>query len=792
LVTVRVKPAGDVLTSRETRMRSPSGYRRFAARSSGGPSVRGVPTAATRAPSRSRRAALTAAVALPLVALVALGPVSDDAHAVDEPIVLSADDAAVELSPLGTYRTGVIDAGASEIVAFHAATDQLFVVNADAGVVEVLDAADPTALTQVGELGATGTLAGDGSTVPDGAVANSVTVRADGLVAVALEAPTKTDDGWVAFFDATALTGGALGAVRVGALPDMVTFTPGGDRVVVANEGEPAEDFSIDPEGSIAVIDVPAEPAAATQGDVAIADFHAYEAEGALPEGVRVFGPTVDTDVPVSTNLEPEYVTTDSSTAWVTLQEANAIAVVDLDSATVTDIHPLGAKDHLLDGNGLDPSDRDAGIAIASWPVLGLPMPDTIDSYTSGGQTYLVTANEGDAREWGEYVEPARVKDLGDDGLAPICAGAPAAGLTGDEQLGRLNVTTADGLSEDGSCYEQLYAFGARSFSIWSTGGELLFDSGDALEQIVAQAVPEYFNSNHSESSLEGRSDDKGPEPEAVTVGEIDGRSYAFVGFERVGGIAVFDITSPEDVAFVTYVNNRDFSVSLEDADDPQAVLDQAGDLGPEGLVFISAADSPTGQPLLAAGNEVSGTTTLYAIGATGEPTPSPTDPATTTPPTTPEPTDPTDAPTQPEETGQPTTPPEQTAELAVVVDGPVVAGEEATARISGADPGEQLAATLHSEPVDVGVVTASADGTARLVFVVPATTEAGTHRLVITAASGSAEVTVEVLAAAGADGGGSLAETGVAGVGVLTALAALAVGAGASLLVVRRARHRG
>jgi hypothetical protein len=401
----------------------------------------------------------------------------------------------------------------------------------------------------------------------------------------------------------------------------MVAISPDGTRAVVANEGEPADDFSTDPEGSIAVVDLPAGVAAATQADVRIADFHAFETGGskALPEDVRVFGPAPEADLPVSRNLEPEYVAIDDDSAYVSLQEANAIAVVDLVSATVEEILPLGFADHSRTGYGIDPSDRDPQDAPSFAPrtfegLKGMYLPDGLVAYEAGGETYLVSANEGDAREWGDYVEPARVKDLGDDGLAPICASSPAAALAGDADLGRLNVSTAMGLSDDGTCYEELYAFGSRSFSIWSAAGELVYDSGEDFERITHEAAPESFNSNHSESNLEGRSDDKGPEPESLAIGEVDGRTYAFIGFERVGGVVVYDITQPTDATFVTYLNRRDFSVSVED--DGVEFLSAAGDLGPEGLTFIPAETSPTGAPMLAVANEVSGTTTLYAIDA--------------------------------------------------------------------------------------------------------------------------------------------------------------------------------
>ncbi len=550
-------------------------------------------------PSFRRPAAFTAA-AVVACSLALATPVAASAQVVPEPVVHSAADAALTLTPLGSFETGVFDESAAEIVQAHG--DRLFVVNAQAGSVDVLDYSDPTAIEKLFEITSTG-------------VANSVAIRADGLGVIAVEAPRKTDPGHLVFFDANAADAAAalLGTVAVGALPDMVTISADGAYAVVANEGEPADDFSIDPEGSIGVVTLPAGLSAPSQDAVRTADFHAFEAEGALPEGVRVFGPTPHgDDLPVSRNLEPEYIAVSGGTAYATLQEANAIAVVDLATATVTAIEPLGTKDHGLAANALDPSDRDGGHALRTYEGLrGIYMPDAIAAYTSGGTTYLVTANEGDAREWGDYVEPSRVKDLDDDGYGPVCADSPLAGALGDADLGRLNVTIEEGFDADAECYRELYAFGARSFSIWTTGGDLVFDSGSSFEEITAAAAPSFVNSNHSESNLEGRSDDKGPEPEAIAIGELSGRTYAFVGFERVGGIAVYDVTEPAASRFVTYVNNRDFAQSVEDGGD----LARAGDLGPEGLAFVPAADSPTGEPLLVVGNEVSGTTTVFAIG---------------------------------------------------------------------------------------------------------------------------------------------------------------------------------
>ena len=638
--------------------------------------VRDAPRAssATRASStpRARRTALAGAAGLTglgLVALAAVGPAASDPAAaaiVAAPIASFADADAFSMAPVGSYETGVFDQSAAEIVAHYAAEQRLLVVNAAAARVEVLDVADPAEPTKLFDLQTTGVLSSDGSVVPADAVANSVSVRADGLGAVAVESSPKTAAGWIVFFDAAG-DGEALGAVRVGALPDMVAFSPDGTRLIVANEGEPADYYTVDPEGTISLIDAPATVSVPAQTAVRTADFHAFEADGATPvdPAVRIFGGRADagtvTDAdplvrPVSENLEPEYATfsSDGSTAWVSLQEANALAIVDVATATVTEVVPLGTVDRSV--VPFDPSDRDGAdggpaISIGTWPVQGYLMPDTIDSYEADGDTYIVTANEGDSRDWSAYSEVARVKDLGDDGLAPVCDSIDPSLLT-DAGLGRLNITTANGLSADRSCYETLYTFGGRSFSILDAAGTSVFDSGDAFEQLLAEVAPESFNSNHTATGVDGRSDDKGPEPEGVALGEIDGRTYAFIGFERVGGIAVYDVTEPTRASFTAYVNNRDLSVSAEDeiddGADPADVLTRAGDLGPEGLAFVSAADSPTGEPLLAVGNEVSGSTTMYAISvpAAVEPTVPPVDPsAPPVDPTVP-PVDPTVPPT--------------------------------------------------------------------------------------------------------------------------------------------------
>ena len=256
-----------------------------------------------------------------------------------------------------------------------------------------------------------------------------------------------------------------------------------------------------------------------------------------------------------------------------------------------------------LRSNGLDPSDRDNGINISHWPVRGLYQPDAITHFRSAGKTYLITANEGDARDYECFSEETRVADLALNSQVFLNPDL----LQGDESLGRLKTTTASGDIDGDGQHDIVFNYGARSFSIWTVDGELVFDSGDDFEQITARRLPENFNSTNDENeSFDNRSDDKGPEPEGVTVGQIHGRTYAFIGFERVGGIIVYDVTSPHTPEYVQYLNTRKFARDAE--------ADTAGDLGPEGLLFIDAHHSPTQQPMLVVGNEVSGTTTIYQI----------------------------------------------------------------------------------------------------------------------------------------------------------------------------------
>lgn len=503
------------------------------------------------------------------------------------PALAATPAAGIELSFLSRYSTGLYDKGGAEIPTYDAASKRLFVVNLNDRAVDVLDISNPAAPTKVGAL----------DIAALGQAANSVAAK-NGVVAVAVEAVVKTDPGLVAFYDAATLA--LLRTVPVGALPDMLTWTPDGSRVLVANEGEPNDDLSIDPEGSISIIDG-ANTATPSVRHVGFAKFnHPANRASLLAQGVRLFTPGAST----AQDLEPEYITVspNGKRAWVTLQEANAIATLNVDEGRVVSITALGAKDHSLAGQGLDPSDKDNANLIGNWPVYGYYMPDAITNIVVGGVRYLITANEGDSREYSTYNETARVKDLA---LDPT-AFPNAATLKTDAQLGRLTVTKAQGDTDGDGDYDRIYTFGGRSFSVWSEAGALLWDSGDDIEQQVLAQFPANFNAGHTTNSRDDRSDNKGPEPEGLTVANLWGKPYLFLGLERISGVMVYDLSKPLAPSFVQYINSRDFSKTPKDGN--------AGDLGPEGLIVIGADESPTGKPLLVVANEVSGTTAIYSI----------------------------------------------------------------------------------------------------------------------------------------------------------------------------------
>jgi DNA-binding beta-propeller fold protein YncE len=548
-------------------------------------------------PHSKRRGRMVSALAALLAAtgfLVAAGCGGGGEVNTTPPAAVEPTPNSLSLTFLGRYAAPTTGVGGAEIPAWDATTRRLFVVNGAAGSVDVLSLSNPAAPQKIGEI-ATATLGGP---------VNSVSAFG-GIVALAVEAPVKTDNGTVQLFNAANLQ--RIGnPIPVGALPDMLTFSPDGKTILVANEGEPNDAYTIDPEGSISIIDV-SNPFTPT---VRTADFRAFNSRAAelRTAGVRIFGPGVGgNSATVAQDLEPEYITVsaDGRTAWVALQENNALALVDIPSATVGQIVPLGYKNHGVAGSGIDASDRDNRINIQPWPVLGMYQPDAIASFNVNGETLIISANEGDARAYTGFNEEARVSTLT---LAPALLNNALCGgpCNTADRLGRLQVTNTLGRNATTGQYDALYAFGTRSFSVWSATGQQVYDSGDELERRTAALFPGNFNASNDNNTFDDRSDNKGPEPEGVVVARFGTKNYAFIGLERIGGVMVYDLSNPRAPVFVTYINTRDFT---------QPVTSPAsGDRGPEGLTIIPASSSPTGTPLLVVANETSGTTAVIRI----------------------------------------------------------------------------------------------------------------------------------------------------------------------------------
>lgn len=453
--------------------------------------------------------------------------------------------------------------GAAEISAYDPSTKRLFVVNNAetlANRIDVIDLADPSKMKFI-------------TSIPtQSGFVNSLSVN-NGRLAAAIEATNKQQPGKVVVYKTSDYS--EIKSITVGALPDMVTFSPDGNFILTANEGEPSADYTNDPVGSVSVISVN------DNYSVVNLDFSGFASQQAALQlkGLRIFGPNAS----FAQDMEPEYVTvsSDSKTAWVTLQENNAIAKINIATKTITDIFPLGFKDYNTDANAIDPSDKDGSATpvFRKVPVKGMYQPDAIAVLEKGGIPYLFTVNEGDVREYTAFEEAERVKDIQ---LDPT-AFPDAANLKKEEQLGRLNITTTLGDANKDGLYEALYSFGARSFSVWNgTTGAQVYDSKNELE-VKCKEVNYYED---------GRSDDKGVEPEGITLGNVGGTPVAFIGMERTDAIAVYDITNPAAPVFLQIFKTGN---------------------APEGVLFVAAKNSPTGKSLLIISNEDDGVIKVYS-----------------------------------------------------------------------------------------------------------------------------------------------------------------------------------
>ena len=497
----------------------------------------------------------------------------------------------LNMSLLTSFSNGAAGTNSAEIVAYDSSNYRLYVANSIGSKLDIINFANP----------ATPVLLNSVDITSYGNI-NSVTVH-NGTVVLAIENANAQLNGSVVFLNAD---GVLISQVTVGAMPDMITFNRDFTKILTANEGEPSSDYSVDPEGSISIIDLTPGYAALTNANVTTIGFTAYNSQETqlLAQGIRIFS----TSATVAQDLEPEYITisTDNTKAYVAIQENNALAVIDIATATIDTIHALGYSDY-SSGNGLDASDQSGAVLIGSAPVKGAYMPDAIAFSTINGQGYVFSANEGDSREFGSVVDADRINGLNLDPTA-----FPDQHILKNNKLfGRLNGLTYSGDTDDDGDLDEIHVMGGRSFSIWNAStGTLVFDSKDWIEQITAAhpTFGTFFNASNTSSTatLKNRSDDKGPEPEGITTAEIDGNHYVFVSLERIGGVMIFNVNDPQAPVYVGYSNNR-------------TLAGNGPDLGAEGIIYISKEESPNGNALVILANEVSSTLSIYQINTCAE-----------------------------------------------------------------------------------------------------------------------------------------------------------------------------
>lgn len=492
----------------------------------------------------------------------------------------------LNMSLLTSFSNGAGGTNSAEIVAYDSTNFRLYIANSIGKKLDIVNFANPAAPVLLSSI----------SVTPYGNI-NSVAVH-NGVVALAMEATNAQANGSVVFMNAD---GVFINQVTVGAMPDMITFNKDYTKILTANEGEPSANYSVDPEGSVSVIDLTPGYAALTNANVTTIGFTAYNGQATQlrDQGIRIFS----TSASVAQDLEPEYITisSDNSKAFVALQENNAMAVIDLATLTITAIHPLGYSDYAT-GNGMDASDQSGSVLIASAPVKGAYMPDALAFSTINGQGYIFSANEGDSREFGSVVDAGTIATLNLDATA-----FPDQHILKNNKLfGRLNGLRYSGDTDDDGDLDEIHTMGGRSFSIWSAStGQLVFDSKDLIEQITSTHpdVAAFFNASNGtgNATLKNRSDDKGPEPEGVSTAFINGSHYVFVSLERIGGVMTFNVNDPLNPVYVGYYNNR-------------TQTGAGPDLGAEGIIHISANASPNGNALVILANEISSTLSVYQV----------------------------------------------------------------------------------------------------------------------------------------------------------------------------------
>lgn len=501
--------------------------------------------------------------------------------------------------------------GGAEIPTYHPASKRLFATNGARNTVDVYDLSNPEKPVRINRVD----LKNFGSDV------TSVAAGRDVVVAAVHKAETFSANGVPSLPNGVLVVMDLDGKVisspdLKGVLPDAVTFTPSGTQALVAIEGQPvcakddpattineSTDYlkAVDPLGGVSIVDLsdPRNP------DVSFVGFKGFTVSELRAKGLALSSVVND----ASKDLEPEYIVAlDEMKAYVTIQEANGIGVLDLQSQAWIDVRR--AFESKLVGTPIDTSDRDSGRGPRSYAnVVGASQPDAIAGFKIGSGHYLVTANEGDAREYSCLNDDLRASSLKVDSRRFRDWKTWSA----NSELGRSKVNPNAGDRDGDGDIDTIHLRGARSMTIYRNGA-VLWDSGKLLEEIQTSAFGvQNINGSHSLSTdkstvnylPQDRSDDKGSEPEGIAVGIVGDARVAVLGLERMSALVVFDISNLRAPSLIKWIQMMPVT---------STPVSQATAWSPEGVVFVPAEKSPNGKALFITSFELSGSLTIHQI----------------------------------------------------------------------------------------------------------------------------------------------------------------------------------
>mmetsp|Transcript_87956 Transcript_87956/g.249112 ORF Transcript_87956/g.249112 Transcript_87956/m.249112 type:complete len:698 (-) Transcript_87956:318-2411(-) len=588
-------------------------------------------------------------------------------------------------APYGTSASDLAyGMGAAEQMAYDPANKYAYTLS-EQGVVHVIDyddASSPQVLSSyVVDL--------DGSTLTDVEVCGQ-------MLFVGVVASTKTDNGMVKVYSTVLRSSPAapalLQSVTVGPLPDMLLASPDCTILAVANEGEGSDSSGtlVDPEGSVSLVDLSdfsvstvSLSTGATDAELEASGVHLPLSLNAMEYFDDYGAASADLNwtsaraaYTPATQLEPEYLawSSDGSKLYVNLQENSALATVLVADGvgTVDSIEAYGLKDWSSSGGteGIDTVEDGACTLEFKPGFKTMRMPDAIAIAEVDGTPYIFTADEGDDKEYDNFEEKQKFKDVLEDG-ATFSSDFPGFNASGSQGMAdaftnfgdtkmRITIGSAgvDYSTPSAPTFKGAVGFGGRGISIYDVSGAIsrVWDSGSSFEKEQCAAYPwahnaiqdEEFSSvwgvlyNSSDDDMRelldemndpdeaGCDDDgsgqagacplgqtvderslkDGAGPEAIVLGVACGRLLAVTATEKQGTAFVYDVTDPTQPSLLFL---QHLSTASETASPGVAyAAGTLGDIDPESSRFLSAAESPTGNAGIMFAGAWSGTISFY------------------------------------------------------------------------------------------------------------------------------------------------------------------------------------